>query len=240
MKTINNEKGIALVTALMFTLMALTITTMLLYIVTQNIALSGSHKRYKNAQEASYGAADLITKEVLPLIFADYSSPGSFTINKTAMVTKLSSISLAMMSSDDCMVQKINNPSSLWSSCSAGQKASNISSVKPSADFFFNLRGTSGAPGFNVYSKIIDTLPGNTDSAASKTVSSADVTAITSLSGNDGGGVSLLGGGGVAYNPKGAGGVNVQHIPVRYRIEIQSESAANAVEKTNLSVLYAY
>ena len=239
MKFLKNEKGVALITSLMFTLIALTITTMLLYIVTQNIKLSGSHKRYKNTLEASYGAADLVTKEVIPLIFADYSTAGSFSVNKLAMLTKLSSISMEMKSSDACMVQKINNPSSLWTSCSADQKASNMSSIKMYADISFNLRGTLDSSGFNVYSKIIDTLPGNTDSAATKTVSSADAAAIATFGGTDGGG-SLLGGGGVAYNPKGSGGVNVQHIPVRYRIEIQSERAGGSAEKTNLSILYAY
>lgn len=236
---IKNEKGVALITALMFTLIALTITTMLLYTITQNIVLSAAHKRYKNSLEASYGAADLVTREVIPLIFADYTTAGSFTVNKTSMLTKLSSISISTMSSDACIVQKINSPSSKWTSCSVDQKASNISKIKPYADVFFNLRGTQDTAGFNVYSKIIDTMAGNTDSAAAKTVSSADVAAIAALSGVDGG-ASLLGGGGVSYNPKGTGGVNVQHIPVRYRIEIQSERAINPVEKNNLSILYAY
>jgi hypothetical protein len=241
MKMINNEKGVALITSLMFTLIALSITSMLLYIIMQNVVLSGSHKRYKNTLEASYGAAEIATKEIIPLIFSDYSTAGAFSGNKASMISKLSSISLSTMSSDACLMQKINKPSSLWTGCSAVQMSSAISTVKPNADIFFNLRGAQDTSGFNVYTKIIDTMPGNTDSGATKIVSSSDSTAVKSMSGGgDASSPSLLGGGGVAYNPKGSGGVNVQHIPVRYRIEIQSERAQNAVEKTNLSVLYAY
>jgi hypothetical protein len=34
--------------------------------------------------------------------------------------------------------------------------------------------------------------------------------------------------------------VPVQHIPFGYRIEVQGEKETNAIEKANVTVLYAY
>jgi len=230
MKILRNNQGIALVTALMLTLISLSLTTLLLYIVTQNITLSAAQKRYKTTLEASYGAVEVVTKEVIPLLFMDYSSVGSYGIAKQGLTTKLSGISLSVSASDSCLIQKLKSPVSGWSNCSDLQKSSAMDSVKSGYDVTFNLKGTNDSQGYNVYSKIVDTMPGNTDPSGVSMLSAEDKAA----------GESLLSGAGVAYNPKGTGGVNVQHIPVRYRIEVQGERASGTSEKSHLSVLYAF
>jgi hypothetical protein len=55
MSGLGDQKGAALVTALMLTLLALVISTTLLYVVMAGSRLSGSHKRYRTALAAAKG-----------------------------------------------------------------------------------------------------------------------------------------------------------------------------------------
>ncbi len=80
-KHLKDNKGIALVTSLMFTLISLTIVMALLYMVTLSTKVSGANKRYKTALEASYGGSELFTKDVLPYLLQNY---GSATLATTA------------------------------------------------------------------------------------------------------------------------------------------------------------
>lgn len=247
MKILHNNKGVALVTSLMLTLISLALILTLLYIVTQNTVLSGSHRRYKTALEASYGGVEVFTKEIIPQIFKDYSSVNAFHIAKTGLTNNLSDISLNVTATDNCMMQKLINPSSRWTNCSEDQKSSSLASVKSAPDIIFNLQGVRDSAGYKVFTKIVDTVPGNTDTSAAAIVSTEDRTALDpgSGSGSGSGGMwsnsnDLISGAGAAYNQGGAGVVKVRHIPVRYRIEVQGERAVNPLEKGNLSVLYAY
>ena len=83
----NSERGIALVTSLMLTLIGLMMTLMMLYIASQNTALSGSQKRYRNSLQASYGGVGVVTDEVIPMLFKDYSSVSAFALTRSAMTS---------------------------------------------------------------------------------------------------------------------------------------------------------
>lgn len=48
-----------------------------------------------------------------------------------------------------------------------------------------------------------------------------------------------MAGGGSSYSKSG-GSIKVQHIPYSYRIEVQGEKDNNPIEKSNVTVLYAY
>ena len=77
MKLLCNQKGIALVTSLMLTLISLTLVMFLMYMITSSVKLSGANKRYKTALEASYGGVDIVANEVMPQLFSNMSSPTS-------------------------------------------------------------------------------------------------------------------------------------------------------------------
>lgn len=153
-KTMRNERGAALVTALLLTLISLGIVMSLLYIVLEQTRASGSHKRYKNSLEAAHGAAQLITKEMIPLLYSANADP------KTTLTNQFSSINLDT-SSNACLNQKMTLPSSGWTACGSQSK-----SFDPKADFdmTFKLQGTTGS-GFKVFAKIVDTQPGNSDTS---------------------------------------------------------------------------
>jgi len=205
MKNLNNEKGVALVTALVLTLISLGMVMALLYMVLQQTKLSGAHKRYKNSLEAAHGAAQIITKELIPMMFSANADP------KTTLTTQFSSVGLDM-SSNQCLNQKLTSAPAGWTACGSSSKTFD---PKTDWDMTFKLQGTTGA-GFNVFAKIVDTQPGNSDTSGAELLDS---------------------GSGVTGS---SAGVNTMHIPAIYRIETEGQSRTNTKEKAALTIFYSY
>lgn len=227
MKYINNEKGIALVTSLLLTLIALTIIAGLMYFVTTGIQLSAAGKRYKNVVEAGYGGVALTVNEIVPAlnyaIFSNFSS-GSSSGVQTLLTKYAGSGNLDLQFSNlDCLKSKLDNSTVYWdSACTAHNKSMD---PKDSPDFTFVLKhtldtqsGFQSNPGFRVYSKIVDTpVKGNTDKTDMPNLRKGENVTDS----------AEIGGTGVT-------------IPTTYRIEVRAERVTNPQEKSNLSVLYAY
>jgi hypothetical protein len=221
MRQLKNEKGIALLTALMFTLLTLAIIMTLLYMLTQGIKISTASKSYKTSLEASYGAAELISKDILPLIFSSYTSAASM-----ARVAGTFPASLNMTTPNSaCFAQKTQKNTAQWD---AGVCAADTKSVLPTTlpDMTFVLKAKDDDAGFKVYAKITDTRCGGDPSIGQPCTNS------------DAGGIEGLDtGGGVAST---AMPITVERKPAYYSLEIQGERASNPREKSKLSVLYAY
>lgn len=149
MRLVNNNKGIALITALMMTLICLVITMSILYSVTQNIKSSAAHKAYRNSIEASYGGTEIVMNDVLPLLFRNVST--------STIKSNFSTIGFNFLNSNNCIRQKLSSAptGTNWSLCSDGTDVN----PKISPDLSFNLGGTSGQQ-YTVYSKIVDTIEG--------------------------------------------------------------------------------
>ncbi len=202
MKYIKNQDGIALLTALMFTFICLTMILCLLYTITQGIQTSASNKRYKTAREASYGGAEIALKEVIPQIFQN---------NTSSQVTgSFSTINLQLPASSSCLQQKLRLPQARWdASCSASLNP------KTSPDMTMQLKSTGAdAQPYSVYTKIVDTVPGNTDTSGLQLEGSGVAEASTTIT--------------------------PQHYPYIYRVEVEAEKATAAKEKGSLSIQYAY
>ena len=188
-----NEKGIALVMVLILAAIALAIMAGLIYMITAGTQISGMQKRYKTALDAGFGGTDvsyqLISARGDPLI------PGiPLTFNVTS----------------SCLTDKLNKKTADWAS--ACDKSITVSPPS-SYDMYFDL-GTIGYPTYRVYSKIVDTVEGNS-----------------------GGDEGLLKSGVVSAN---SGEVTVMSIPYLYTLEIDAENVANPAERAKLSVLYQY
>lgn len=203
-RLMNQEQGFALVTSLMMTFISLVIVMAVFYMITQNVQRTGAFKRYKTALEASYGGTDIIVKEIVPLVLQNITDPKTFL--ETQYGGTLTNFSVATTST--CMIDKLTKETSQW-----GSTCSTTTSAKSGPDMTFQLQATGGRP-YTVYSKIIDTVNGNTD--------------ISGLQ---------LGGAGVAES---SSIITPQHIPYVYRMEVQTERSTNATEQANLSVVYAY
>jgi hypothetical protein len=202
-KLVRRNDGIALVTSLMLTLITLVIIMSVMYLITQSVSRSGMAKRYKNTVEAAYGGTDVVMKDIIPYILRNYSSSNI----PDRLASNFGGITLTS-TTQACLKAKISSSSNSWP---AG--CNNSIEAKQSPDFTFNLQASAGQP-FAVYSKIIDTVVGNSD--------------VSGLQ---------LEGGGVAES---SSVITPQHFPYVYRVEIQGERATNATERTKMSVLYAY
>lgn len=175
-----------------------------MYMVSRNIEQAGASKRYKTALEASYGGTDMVIKDILPYILSDFNSA---KLN-TDLESRYSGVSLAVTATAACLQDKATKGTKDWDpACSSG--------LTPTSgpDMTMQLQASGGQP-YTVYTKIVDTVSGNTD--------------MTGLQ---------LEGAGVAET---LSVITPQHVPYVYRLEVQAQRSANAAEQANMSVMYAY
>ena len=202
---VRNNKGFALVTSLMLTLISLTVVLALLYMITQSVKMAGQTKKYHTALEASYGGSEIMLKDVLPVVLQNLGSGYTGSTLTTAVQNAFPGLNVQLPTSQCLQTKLFQSPP--WVGCS------NTPSPKQSPDMTMDLQATTGSP-FTVYTKIVDTVPGNSD--------------ISGLQ---------LEGSGVAES---SSLLRPQQIPYIYRIEIQGERKDNPTAQANLEVLYAY
>ena len=218
MKLLANKKGIALITALMLTLISLTIVMYLMYMISSGVKMSGANKRYKTAQEAAYGSTEIVLKDVIPIMFNNMTSSGWSPKNNLGASGFASFLSLDS-SSDTCLKEKLTRPASKW-----GAACSNSPAAKTDYDIKLNLNSTTDP--FTVYTKIVETMCSDPKPYPTGKCTGSDLS-----------GVQLDC---AAGTTGGCGGITVQHLPATYRIEVQGERSTNPQEKSKLSVLYAF
>lgn len=222
MKLLQSEKGIALITSLMFTVICLVISMYLLYMVTAGIKTSGVMKRYHTALDATYGGVDLISKDLLVagFVFKNYSGTAYTDQMKNTYMANLQNPAVS-----DCLRTKLTKPRSQWGGC-----ADTIENAKTGSDISFDLNAENGAP-FTVYSKIVDTME-----RKFLVLDETKTSKIITIAGNSDESGSTLDTG----STTDGGAVTVPHYPYIYRVEVQGERKQNPDEKSKLSVLYAY
>ena len=226
MRCIRNQKGVALITALMFTAISLVLCLGLLYIITVGIQTSGALKSYRTALDATYGGTEIMVKDLVNTSFG-YNDYLSVNVGATFPDYLKSKMGLLASSAtvSDCMNQHLTLPRTQWS---ATCKDTTLEPTK-NPDVTFELNATSGSP-YKVYTKIVDTMERKflvLDGTTQKTVVMAGNSDTSTL--------SLEGG-----STTEGGQVTVPHYPYVYRIEIQGERKQNPLEKANVSVMYAY
>ncbi|MGE5299641.1 MAG: hypothetical protein ACM3MB_01605 [Acidobacteriota bacterium] len=216
MKILRNEKGIALVLVLMLSLMGLAMVAALLLMVTQSTGVSGYHRVFRSAEDAGLGGASITAEFIrtnIPAAVMGYTlSDLSDHVGNLA----------ALNANNPCIVQKLTLPTANWSSCTSDPAYDN--SVDPTrfTDFRFTLNDTFGWVGlrdynYTVFTKIVNTIPGNTDT----------------------GGLApgALRGPGVIDSQ---GRISPAATPTLYRVEVQAQATNNPTESSKYSVLYAY
>jgi hypothetical protein len=153
MNHLDNNRGVALVTALLLTMISLGITMALLSFILAGTKMSASQKRYRNALSAAYGGVEITTKDLIPRIFKGYSSGSDNNSNSF-------SNKLVIPVTNACLRQKLNLPTAQWTECGPNAYVPDAS-ISP--DFAFTLKGMNSNADFNMKAKIVDTVPGNSD-----------------------------------------------------------------------------
>lgn len=150
MKILTNERGVALVTSMLLTMISLAIVMAALYFITQQTQLSAASKHYRNALEASHGGVEVFVKDVIPKIFNNYSTASAF-----------SGIGMSIPN-QGCTATKLSKDTAEWGTCNDTLRPYD---PKSAPDATFNLKGLGLQPGFNVYAKVVDTQKGNSDTS---------------------------------------------------------------------------
>jgi hypothetical protein len=220
MKTLRNEKGIALVMVLILAAISLSIMTGMIYLITSGTQVSGIQKRYKTALEAGTGGADITYSFVASRGAAlDGSLTAAIGLTTTTPAGCQTNAGLTLPDGRTCssiglftgFATKINVPTACWQGCDSTVL---IDITNPlTYDLRFNL-GTN--PSYLVYGKIVDTVFGN--------------------SGVDTGLIQ----GGVVWSKSE---FSPPSSPYYYAIEIDSENSALQAgfrERAKLSILYQY
>ena len=230
MKILNNDKGVALITSLMFTALSLIICLSLLYMVTSGIKVSGSMKQYKTVMDATYGGTEIMTKDLLGKALSYGSgSPGTFSQYLAGQMGS----TFSSFTTSSCFQERLENSKKNWSSACANVNGN----PKNSPDVSFSLNSANGTP-YIVYSKIVDTTDWRFISFSSPASGGVPVLLNKGMPGNSDRG------GSAGYDTKGGTVTqkkpDIPHYPYMYRIEIQGERQQNPTEKANISVQYAY
>ena len=211
---LRSEKGLALATVLVLSLITLAIISALIYMVIQGTTMSGTYKRYGTANEAAVGGAelgaDLINErgDLSNVFLGLWSSSGNITGCDCGDPDNPND-NLDDLGVRTCLCDKLCDSTADWpAACSM--------SLDPTdnPDMVFNLWGINTT--YEVSLKIVDTIRGNSD-----------------LSGE------RLGGTAVVSSTSGI--IPAPPLPYLHRIEVNSEDITGVLrERARISALYAF
>lgn len=149
------KRGMAYVTVAAIIVISAIIITSVYYFLFKGTQVSGLQKKYQTAKEASYGALDVTTKEIIPATIG-----GTSLSSVIAGYTAITTATINQLSTDACFTAKLTSESSSWpSGCDSTIDA------KTSPDIRFTLSGVPPASPYNVYVKIVDTVVGNSNTS---------------------------------------------------------------------------
>jgi hypothetical protein len=217
-----NEKGIALVMVLILAMISLAIVSAMLFMATQGTVISGAQRFYSTAEEASTGAAELSTLYLSTIGTFDLAGVGiASRCNCGDPMNAGDNTDLSAGGDRTCRCDKLCNAKENWAasgvawSCDDNTTVAGLQvdlSAKTNPDFSFNLGN------YTVFTKVVDTVRGNTDLGS--IVASGEL-------------------GGSAVSSGASGIITPPHSPYLYRMEVQAEAINNPRELSKISVLYA-
>lgn len=153
------DSGVALVSALIVISVSAGIFAAIMYYAMTGSELSGLQRKYQSSKEASLGAIDILTKDILPRVVS--GTQLSVAVSGMVVPDILPTIQANALR-DACFRAKLTSVTSAWpgGTCDSGSDAT------VNSDIVFNLKSTSTSTRpFVVSMKIIDTVSGNSDTS---------------------------------------------------------------------------
>ena len=150
-----DEKGVALVFALLMMVISFAIILAVLSFITKGTNVSSLTRQYHSAHDAAYGGADFVTKEILPKVISGvaFNTLGNYNGMLNNVVT------------NPCFTSKLTLPTNQWGCSDSGLNLDPTTGGANYADFQIQLQGTASSSNFNVMVKIVDTVPGNSSTS---------------------------------------------------------------------------
>jgi hypothetical protein len=211
MKMCLNRSGVALVLVLIVVVISAGLLAVVMYYTLSGSEISGLQRRYETSKEASLGAIDIFTKELIPSVLQNQAAGLSGIAAALTQGAGVVNSIAADSGKNACFLNKLTRSSANWGggTCDTGTDP-NVNS-----DITFRLVSTAGGQPFQVNLKIIDTVAGN-----------------SSLSG-----VTLEGAGVVET---GSGMISVVPMPYLYTFVVEGRLQNNTTARANFETLYAY
>jgi hypothetical protein len=213
---IRDKRGMALVLVLMIVVISAGLLAAVMYYALTGTETSGLQRKYQTSKEASLGAIDIFTKELMPRVIYEQGAASLSTIaaGLTAAPGIVNSIT-ASATNDACVQSKLSSPTASWAGCGTNAATTN---ANDDSDITFNLLSVAGGRPFEVRLKIIDTVDGNSSTSP----------------------VNLGGSAGVV--PAMQATKQITHHPFLYTMvtEGKIQGSGNTAERANFEVLYAY
>lgn len=149
-------KGVAFVTVLIIISVSAGIFATIMYFTLSGTEISSIQRKYQSSKEASIGAIDVMTKDILPnvIIGTDLSAVVNL-LSKPGIVPVIQADS----ANDVCFRTKLTSLTGSWGTCDSNPDP------RINSDIIIHLKSVT-APNsrpFVVSMKIVDTVPGNTD-----------------------------------------------------------------------------
>ncbi|OPY01293.1 MAG: hypothetical protein A4E60_01786 [Syntrophorhabdus sp. PtaB.Bin047] len=210
MKGCRMNRGVALISALIVVSVAAGIFAAIMYYAMTGSELSGLQRKYQSSKEASLGAIDILTKDILPRVMS--GTELSAAVTGMVIPSVLPAIQ-ADAGKDACFRAKLSGVTSTW----PGGTCDSSPDATVNSDIVFNLKSTSAATKpFVVSMKIVDTVTGNSDRTG---------TILETASGVVDDASSII---------------KIQHFPFLYTIMTDARPQNSTTERANIEVLYAY
>ncbi len=157
MRTLNNQRGIALVIALLMSAAIMVLVMGTLHVVSQSTSISGAGKRYETAGEAADGAIDVL-KDTINLTLWGDSFAGVFPPSDKTILTN------AILNDGGTCTTSITLPDAIKGSFEAAVTITRLYTVSlPGSRLEFS-RASGGAPSTAIFYRLtaVVTGPNNT------------------------------------------------------------------------------
>lgn len=200
---VRNERGVVMMMVLLIATITLAVTTTMLYMLLQSTRFSGFQKRLATSAEAAMAGTDVIRE----IITRGSPETGMNVPLKTALA---GSINFSTLITNSCFLDKLDKHTYNWGT--ACDKDLDMVTLGADADYDFMF--TLGD--YNVYTKIVYTIRGNTAAGGSTDRFS-----------------NLC----VVHCGTGSGFAGLA-IPATYAIEVDAQHHVRPNDSTKLSILY--
>ncbi len=153
-----NDKGVALVTALVMSVAIMVMVVGALYFISRSTALSGAGKRYATAAEAADGAVEA-AKDAINIAMWGGAPSGSLYTNSACFATTLTT-------DNSTCAATINLPGTVGGNYTAGITVTRLYSVDIPGGRLEFARSASGTPSRAVYFRITSRVTGPNNTSA--------------------------------------------------------------------------
>jgi hypothetical protein len=217
MNICRDKTGVALVLVLMIVVISAGLLSVIMYYALSGSEISGVQRKYETSKEASLGAIDIFTKELIPKVMQQPTSGLSAVAAAISQGTGIVNSIAADATQNLCFRSKLTTSplqaTGTWANCTTDDTQADPA-VRPDITFRLLSASASGRP-FEVKAKIIDTIAGNSNIS----------------------GISLTGAGVVE---SGFGTISTRHFPYFYTIEVEGKPENSTTERAAFEILYAY